>query len=288
MTGRQAALSVVVPLRRLPGERRDLRRLARLLRALPEEATPLIVDDTPDQALRAQTARAVATHPRARHLRGPGSGEGPFSIGRLRDAGVEAAADGPVMFHDVDFLATPAVYRRLTARAAALVAEPGAFACAPVFFLTPLGSALLRAAPEQTWRRLESGAERAPRALVNRLVRGSSAILAARASFRAVGGHDPGFEGHGAEDFDLMDRLSRRFPMGPRPTDYARDAGSRDADQAGFRAYFARYAEPLRAAGVALCHQWHPPRRADPRYEAARAANFERLARRMAEVGAPQ
>jgi predicted glycosyltransferase involved in capsule biosynthesis len=272
----------VVPLRRLPGERRDLRRLRRLMRALPAEATPLVVDDTADAALRAETARAVAAHPRGRHLRGPGSGEGPFSIGRLRDAGVEAAGDGPVLFHDVDFLAPPAVYRRLAARAAALVAAPGAFACAPVFFLTPLGSALLRAAPAQIWRRLDAGAAaRPPRALVDRLVRGSSAILASRSTLRAVGGHDPAFEGHGAEDFDLMDRLSRRYPMGPRPPAYARDFGSRSTAADGFRAYFARYAERLATEGIFLCHQWHRARRTDPRYHAARRANFELLTSRL-------
>jgi predicted glycosyltransferase involved in capsule biosynthesis len=110
----------------------------------------------------------------------------------------------------------------------------------------------------------------------------SSAIVVHRRTLLAHGGHDPAFTGHGAEDFELMHRLSQSRPRGQRPSDYHVDYGARRADEGGFRAYFARYAEPLRDRGIHLAHAWHPPRREDPRYYEARRRNFALLRERLA------
>jgi predicted glycosyltransferase involved in capsule biosynthesis len=105
-----------------------------------------------------------------------------------------------------------------------------------------------------------------------------------------AGGHSPRFEGHGAEDFELMHRLAARRPRGALPDEYWRDFGSRDRGRAGFRAYFARYAEGPLAEGLVMAHLWHPQRREDPRYYGRRRENFALLEtelRRAAEARAP-
>jgi predicted glycosyltransferase involved in capsule biosynthesis len=255
--------------------------------ALPPELAAIVVDDTADERLAAHTRRLVSKRPNARHLRHTETAHAPFSIGRLRDAGTARAEEGLVLFHDVDFIAPPLGYRRLVAHVAAhgLHRDANVVRCVPVFFLTRLGTWAYRGAPGRVWPALaERGAARA-RWLVDRLVLGSSAILVHRRHLLALGGHDRGFVGHGAEDFELLHRLSLHHPLGPRPPRYHVDFGSRAGADDGFRAYFARYGQPLLDSGLALVHQWHPRRREDPRYYAGRRANFERLERLLAEGG---
>lgn len=277
-------LTLVVPLRVTHAAGRSLRRLDRLLRTAPPEFHVVVVDDTAAPARRAEVAATVARRPLARHLHHAETAQEPFSIGRLRDAGAEAAPDGIILFHDVDFFAPRPVYRRLAAAfdAAGLSHEPHAFACAPVAFLSRLGTQVARMAPRRIWPTLPR-----PRAerigLVDRVVLCSSAIALHRRTLLDAGGHDPVFHGHGAEDFELMHRLSQRYPKGARPLDYHRDHGSRAAAETGFRAYFARYGAPMLEAGLWLAHAWHPPRREDRRYYAARERNFALLCRMLQE-----
>jgi predicted glycosyltransferase involved in capsule biosynthesis len=276
-------LTAIVPFRAGLDQRRPRRRLARLLNVLPAEVHVVVVDDTADGAARAATAALIHRHPRARHLFHAASVDAPFSIGPLRDAGAMAAGSGFVLFHDVDFLAPRRAYEHLRAHLAwhPMWRSPEAVACVPVYFLTASGTATFRAAPGSVWRTLlahEGGA------LLDRVVFGSSAILTRRDNLLAHGGHDGGFVGHGAEDFELLHRLCGSYPRGPRPADYAHDCGSRAWPPSGFRAYFARYGRPLLDAGVALVHQWHPRRREDPRYYERRQLNFERLRGLLAQA----
>jgi predicted glycosyltransferase involved in capsule biosynthesis len=275
-------LTVIVPLRLPPKPRPALRRLARLLGSLPPDWGVIVVDDTADLARRTAVAELVSGRPRARHLPHPETAADPFSIGRLRDAGAEAAPPGLVMFHDVDFFAPPGVYRRLErilARAE-LMAAPGAFVCVPVAFLTRVGSRLVGLAPDRLWPALarRSGVRTG---LVDRLTAASSAMVMDRATLLLAGGHDRRFVGHGAEDFELMHRLATLRPLGPRPANYSTDFGSRGQGEDGFRAYFARAAASPLAEGLHLAHEWHPPRREDVRYYAARRANFSALAKEL-------
>jgi predicted glycosyltransferase involved in capsule biosynthesis len=275
-------ISAVIPLRVTGDGRQALARLRRVLRQMPEPITPVIADDTPEPGLRAAVARIASGHPRARHVVSDTTAAAPFSIGRLRDVGTQAAPDPLVLFHDVDFTGPPAFYHGLDTfvRDPAIAEDPANTLCVPVHFLTRAGTALYRLGPKATWRALGAGYRRG---LLDRLVKGSSAILAHRETLLAEGGHDPGFVGHGAEDFELLHRLTKRYPRGPRPANYHVDYGSRSTTEAGFRAYFARYGQPPLDAGLALVHLWHPPRRTDPRYRAWRKANFARLQRMLQE-----
>lgn len=273
-------ITIVTPIRIESGHSRDLRRLRRLLANVPPEIEMLVVDDTADAAAARAVARAVARRPGTRHITSPETSSGPFAIGRLRDIGVAAAAEGAVLFHDVDFVAPRQAYRRLIAFLPGRL-EAGGFVCICVAFLTPLGALIWRAAPRTVWRRALASGARPARGLVQRVVLGSSAIAARRADLMAVGGHDPAYVGHGAEDFDLMHRLLVHAGERPQSADYTRDYGSQDEVGGGFRAVFAEFGRPALADGIMLLHLWHPRRRADVRYYAARMRNFERLRETM-------
>lgn len=274
------ALSFVIPFRARSAADPNLDRLDGLLPRFPDDGRAIVVDDSLDAGARERLCTIVARRGEtARVLRSEATAADAFSIGRLRDAGAAAAEDGIVMFHDVDFFAPAPVYARLAETLRGPVGDAlasGGFLCAPVAFLTRIGTLAARTAGLRGWGALAQPWTRRAR-IVDRLVRGSSAIILERRTLLEIGGHSSAYEGHGAEDFELMHRLSLRAPRGPRPANYPVDYGSRAETAEGFRAYFARYAEPLLEAGVHLGHLWHPPRRQDPRYYAAKRRNFERL-----------
>ncbi len=242
----------------------------------------VLSDDTSDLEALHAVKSVIADRARVTHAHNPDSSAAPFSIGLMRDLGAEAAQDGLVLFNDVDFFAPRRIYRGLARafRRQKLHRTRGAFACAPVAFLTRLGTAAARRAPMRIWPAL-GGETARTLGLVDRVVLGSSAMAMDRRTLLEIGGHSRDFQGHGAEDFELMDRLCRAYPRGPRPPNYAEDYGSRSERNDGFRHYFGRYGGACADQGLFLAHLWHPPRREDPRYQAARERNFEKLAEMM-------
>ena len=145
-------------------------------------------------------------------------------------------------------------------------------------FLGKVATTLVRAAAP-LWNTRANGHLRDLFANTNRgrLVLGSSAILTRRTTLIDSGGHSEAFEGHGAEDFELLHRLSTAYPLGERPPDYAEDCGSAARPLTGFRAYFAQYGQAALAEGVFLYHPWHKSRHEDAQYWGLRKDNFARL-----------
>ena len=121
--------------------------------------------------------------------------------------------------------------------------NPKAFACIPVLFLGKVATALTYELPHRSGTRVQIATSVIffSKTKRGRLVLGSSAILTRRTTLIDTGGHSEAFEGHGAEDFELLHRLSTDYPLGERPTDYAEDCGSAARPLTGFRAYFAQY-----------------------------------------------
>ncbi|WP_429144837.1 galactosyltransferase-related protein [Aeromonas veronii] len=105
----------------------------------------------------------------------------------------------------------------------------------------------------------------------------SSCLLINREWFFQLGGFDARFVGHGGEDLELIDRLTRHYPIGPRPDDYALNIKAQHpGDYQGFRRYFSYYALPHLFAGRFLVHQWHPRPLTHP-YHRRRAGNDQLL-----------
>ena len=117
----------------------------------------------------------------------------------------------------------------------------------------------------------------------------SSCLLINREWFLQLGGFDEQFVGHGGEDLELIDRLTRHYPIGSRPADYGLNIKAQHpGDYQGFRRYFSYYALPHLFAGRFLVHQWHPRPLTHP-YHKRRAGNDQlleqMLARSEAEKG---
>lgn len=105
----------------------------------------------------------------------------------------------------------------------------------------------------------------------------SSCLLMNRKWFLQLGGFDEQFVGHGGEDLELIDRLTRHYPIGPRPADYGLNIKAQHpGDYQGFRRYFSYYALPHLFAGRFLVHQWHPRPLTHP-YHKRRAGNDQLL-----------
>lgn len=105
----------------------------------------------------------------------------------------------------------------------------------------------------------------------------SSCLLLNREWFLQLGGFDEQFVGHGGEDLELIDRLTRHYPIGPRPDDYGLNIKAQHpGDYQGFRRYFSYYALPHLFAGRFLVHQWHPRPLTHP-YHKRRAGNDQLL-----------
>jgi len=110
----------------------------------------------------------------------------------------------------------------------------------------------------------------------------SSCLLMNREWFLQLGGFDERFVGHGGEDLELIDRLTRHYPIGPRPDDYALNIKAQHpGDYQGFRRYFSYYALPHLFAGRFLVHQWHPRPLTHP-YHRRRAGNDAMLEQMLA------
>lgn len=110
----------------------------------------------------------------------------------------------------------------------------------------------------------------------------SSCLLLNREWFLQLGGFDEQFVGHGGEDLELIDRLTRHYPIGPRPDDYALNIKAQHpGDYQGVRRYFSYYALPHLFAGRFLVHQWHPRPLTHP-YHKRRASNDQLLEQMLA------
>lgn len=242
-------------------------RIVRIVSKMPESYTPLIVDyGTPDE--RKDELAAVAEKNGVKLVRVE-TGREPFSIGHARDIGTQHATTPLVVYHDIDFLLSTEGYKRVVAEARLR----GMFDNAYAFFAIP-GAYLTE---DFTQRYLSLHAEgdgefadmlvhdgimRHDKAVYEHHTYAISAIVANRLHLLAIGGHDRSFTGHGAEDFELMHRLTSFFNRGPRTREYYKNTKSNSIRAyEGFRAYYALYGIDVFQRGTIISHLWHPRRK---------------------------
>lgn len=277
-----AKIALIIPIRLTGATFEAGERLGRICDIVPQDLFEILISDYgtapehrgPLDAAEAAGARIVR-HPSPHRL---------FSIGRARDFGVQMSTAPVIVFNDIDFCGTVSMYRAIHAEAVRrrMADNPFDFFCVPVLFLTeqgtrdwldaaddakPFASALTVDALEQDRGRIQSVAY------------GSSAMVVNRNHYLSLGGHDPRFTGHGAEDYDLLHRLAAFAPKGPRPHDYFTDYKDNNVRSYwGFRPFFALYGLDVLPRGLHLVHLWHP-RRMEKGY--FRPAQNFRLLRRV-------
>lgn len=276
-------IALIIPLRLTGATYEAELRLGRICAAVPRDLFDIVISDygTPPEhrgpidALEAQGLRVVR-HPSPHRL---------FSIGQARDFGVQMSAAPVIIFNDIDFLGTPDMYRAIHAEAARRELSENLFDffCVPVLFLTEEGTRAWLAAPGDAKpfaSSLNVDSLEAARADIQSVAYGSSAMVVNRHHYLSLGGHDPRFSGHGAEDYDLLHRLATIAPKGPRPHDYFSDYKDNGIRHYwGFRPFFALYGLDLLAHGVHLVHLWHPRRKEKDYFRPNR--NFRLLKRVM-------
>ncbi|EHM03094.1 capsule polysaccharide biosynthesis protein [Acetobacteraceae bacterium AT-5844] len=191
-----------------------------------------------------------------------------FSIGAARDIGVQHASAPVVMFNDIDFLGTPQMYRRVAGEVRGRKMRTNAyeFFCVPVMWLTEQASSeyleLYRAGDDDVADYTYHAAyEEHDKSKVETVAYGSSAMVVNRHHYLAIGGHDKQFFGHGAEDYDVLHRLAKSFPRGPRTRNYKVNTKNNSiGEYEGYRAFFATYGIDVLQRGIYFVHLWHPTR----------------------------
>ncbi|HHQ4609749.1 TPA: galactosyltransferase-related protein [Aeromonas veronii] len=198
-----------------------------------------------------------------------------YSPGIARNNGVAITSSPVVFLADADLLFPPVFFEQLVIRSHSL-SVMNAFDMYPCLYLTKEETESF----DGDFQGCLESFLRGENHRVEGIALASSCLLMNREWFLQLGGFDEQFVGHGGEDLELIDRLTRHYPIGPRPDDYALNIKAQHpGDYQGFRRYFSYYALPHLFAGRFLVHQWHPRPLTHPYHK--RRANNDQLLEQM-------
>lgn len=263
-----ALITAIIPVRLSTDKLYDeVERIERIIATLPEAYTALIVDYGTGPA-RSGELRKVAQDCTVELVRVE-AGDEPFSVGAARDIGTQHAKTPLVMYHDIDFLISRESYLKVVAecRLRGMPDNAYAFFALPGAYLTEDFTSRyldLLASGEGFFADMlvHDGLMRHDKTVYDSNTYAISAIVANRYHLLAIGGHDRSFKGHGAEDFELMHRLTSYYLKGPRTKNYYKNTKSNSImNYEGFRAFYALYGIELFQRGLVVAHLWHPRRK---------------------------
>lgn len=269
----RAEITAVVPVRVRGDEPFDCEaRIKRIASTIPRDVITMLVVDYGSDEKGADSLASWSEAYQFSLVNSLSPGE-VFSVGAARDIGVTAADTALIMFHDIDFLMSRENYKKLAgeARLRNMPQAQNAFFVLPGVYLTE----------EATLRYLalhDGGSGDDADAFVHDAIMNDnctifshmtyaiSAVVACRDHLISLGGHNDSFQGHGAEDFELINRLAYYYPKGPRPRKYYENTRTNSVRSfVGFRSYFALYGLDLFQRGLVLSHLYHP-KRTDAKY----------------------
>lgn len=264
----------------------EVERIERIAKTLPA-GYELVIVDYGTSVQRAHELATVSQKHGARLVRVETEGQ-PFSIGAARDIGTQQARTPLVVYHDIDFLMSADGYKRvlMECRLRGMPENAYAFFALPGIYLTQSFTKRyleLHSAGDGNFADLvaHDGVIKHDKSVYDSHTYAISAIVANRYHLLAIGGHDKSFTGHGAEDFELMHRLSSYYRRGPRPRDYYLNTRNNSIlKYEGFRAFYALYGIDVFQRGIAIVHLWHP-RREEAGYVGT--SNQTRVSKSMAD-----
>src|SRR5690606_28317349 len=107
----------------------------------------------------------------------------------------------------------------------------------------------------------------------------SSVMVVDKLHYLSIGGHNPEFNGHGYEDFELYHRLMVEENIIPRAHNYIKDTKTwKTYTYNGFRSQMSIIARPALALNLIVFHLWHPRPKQSSFYNPKRLAeNRERI-----------
>lgn len=259
-------ITVIIPLRITEGLYQAQERLSRIIENIPSGKFNILIVNygTPKKFSYILSGLKSYSHLKILDF---DTGSQIFSIGHARDLGVQYAEDNVVLFNDIDFFGNKDMYERIHAEVLArdMVNSIYDFFCVPVFFLTENGTEDTLSSSHYSECSENSYIHRkiyeSHKDFVEFPAYGSSAMVVNKHHYLAIGGHSREFYGHGAEDYDVLHRLSSYYSKGPRTADYYNNTKSNRIDNYhGFRAYFALYGIDVFNRGIFFQHLWHPMR----------------------------
>lgn len=186
----------------------------------------------------------------------------PFSIGACRDYGVVHARGKAVSFLDVDLRVSSDYWVRLLnlMQAWGISKYKKSFLAVPCLYLTQEGTIdFLERVDDLKFIDIYMRYLQGDKVYVESFALCSSVMIVDRIHYLSVGGHDPEFQGHGYEDFELYHRLLCEENIIPKADDYYRDQKTWDTyTYKGFRSHLSIVARPALMANLFVVHLWHP------------------------------
>jgi glycosyltransferase involved in cell wall biosynthesis len=209
-----------------------------------------------------------------------------YSVGQARNEAVAEARGDYLFFVDADLKLPPQLAATLCERAAELALQgEQAFEMYPCIYLSQK-VAVAEYDSCALYTEAQQGLMKGHYSKAEGIALASSCLLVNRQWFNTLDGFDARFVGHGGEDLELIDRLTRHYPIGPRPDDYTLNIKAQHpGDYQGFRRYFSYYALPHLFAGRFLVHQWHARPLTHP-YHKLRVGNDHQLEQMLARTKA--
>ncbi|USD19896.1 glycosyltransferase [Microbulbifer variabilis] len=182
-----------------------------------------------------------------------------FSIGKARNHGAEISTAKYILFQDIDLLPYANFYKDLeiliNERFSDGIDEVINIPC--IYLSDSASKEYISNTPENRKIYLQdsmkTGDER-----IEFYAASSSVAVFDRYYYCALGGHDPRFQGHGCEDFELFYRAYSNNPRFPRPSNiYSNDGHWNTQSYSGFRSWYRKYGDETALDGIFIAHLWH-------------------------------
>lgn len=185
-----------------------------------------------------------------------------FSLGGCRDYGVQHSTGNAVSFLDVDLRMPSSFWNSLLQ----LMDNWGiskykkSFLAVPCLYLTQEGTEnFLLDESDNKYNQLYLEYLQGKMENIESFANCSSVMVVDRLHYLSIGGHNPEFNGHGYEDFELYHRLMVEENIIPRAHNYLKDTRTWNTyTYNGFRSQMSIIARPALALNLMVFHLWHP------------------------------
>lgn len=206
----------------------------------------------------------------------------PFSLGGCRDYGVQYSKGNAISFLDVDLRMPSSFWNGLLQ----LMDNWGiskykkSFLAVPCLYLTQEGTEnFLLDESDNKYNQLYLEYLQGKMENIESFANCSSVMVVDRLHYLSIGGHNPEFNGHGYEDFELYHRLMVEENIIPRAHNYLKDTRTWNTyTYNGFRSQMSIIARPALALNLMVFHLWHPRPKQSSFYNPKKLAeNRERI-----------
>ena len=188
-----------------------------------------------------------------------------FSIGICRDIGAEYARGDCLIFMDVDLSFSPKLLGRLRKKIIdrKLNLHTADFFIIPCLYLSERANKKYNVNDESTYKNtfepeMKDYNTSNPLFLNKAIV--TSTLVCNRRHYLSMGGHlTQDFEGHGYEDWEMLNRFAIMHGKYPAPSNPTHITAQKGKDGVGFLSRIFKYGEDSLNNSLITVHKWHPP-----------------------------